>query len=290
MRNLSAAMQAHLAGTAHKRCTMMRIDLADGSVLAVTDHDRVLSFDLGDGVADYRPETGVMPSDLLLTAGFSADQLEVAGPVTEDGLTTRPALLGGRFDMATVRLFQVNWSNLAAGAIPLLKGEVVLAEIDGSAFRLTVHSQGSRLGKSIGRVITGYCDADFMDARCGYAEAPTVATVTAVTDARTFTVSFAGTIASDWFNKGTVSFLTGDLAGARPVEVFDFAGGAGSGALALWTALPAVPAVGDTLNLKRGCEGTRPACMAYGNIENFRGFPDVPGSDQLLRFPNPGGA
>jgi hypothetical protein len=27
--------------------------------------------------------------------------------------------------------------------------------------------------------------------------------------------------------------------------------------------------------------------VAYANIENFRGFPDVPGSDQVLKYGNP---
>ncbi len=52
MRTLGTTLSAHLAGSAHKRAVMLRLDLADGSVLAVSDHDRVLSFNLGDGAAD----------------------------------------------------------------------------------------------------------------------------------------------------------------------------------------------------------------------------------------------
>lgn len=286
MRTLGA-LAGHISGTAHKRATMLRLDLADGSVLAVTDHDETLSFDLGDGAASYTPATGILPSDLLLTAGLEADQMEVTGPVTETGLTTRTALIGGRFDYARARLFQVNWSDLSQGAAKLLEGEVVLAEVTSGTFKLTIHSQIARLSRTIGRVITGYCDADFQDARCGFSEAATVATVSGVTDARSFTVSYSGTIASDWFNRGTAQFTSGALSGTRPVEVFDFAGGAGAGAVALWIDLPEVPAIGDTLNLKRGCDKTRTACMAYGNMINFRGFPDVPGSDQVLKYPNP---
>lgn len=288
-RTASAGMATHLAGTAHKRATMLRLDLVDGSVLAVTDHDAELAFDFGDGSATYTPATGILPSDVLLTAGFEVDQLEVTGPVTETGLTTRAALLGGRFDGATVRLFMVDWSDLAHGALKILYGEVVLAEVTGGTFKLTLHSQATRLSKTIGRVITGYCDADFQDARCGYSEAPTPATITGVTDARLFAVSFSGTLANDHFNRGTVTFTSGALQGCRPVEVFDFAGGVGAGSVALWLPMPEAPQVGDTLTLKRGCGKTRPDCMAYSNIVNFRGFPDVPGSDQVLRYPNPGG-
>ena len=38
----------------------------------------------------------------------------------------------------------------------------------------------------------------------------------------------------------------------------------------------------------QGCGKTRADCMGFANIVNFRGFPDVPGTDQVLRYPNPG--
>ena len=286
-RTLSTGMAGHIAGNATTLAQMLRLDLNDGATYGFTDHNKTLSFDLGDGAIDYRPDTGVIPSDLSLSAGFEADEIEISGPITDS--ITAAAIIGGRFDGATARLFRVNWRDLSSGSIKLLKGYVALAEISGERFKLTVHSEAARYAQTIGRVITGYCDADFQDARCGYSEAATAATVTGATDEREFAVSFSGTIASNYFNRGTVTFLTGDLTGTRPVEVFDFAGGTGGGTLALYAPLAAVPAVGDTLEIRRGCEKTRAACMAYSNIDNFRGFPDVPGSDQVLRYPNPGG-
>jgi hypothetical protein len=47
--------------------------------------------------------------------------------------------------------------------------------------------------------------------------------------------------------------------------------------------------VGDTLEISQGCGKTRAACLAFDNVVNFRGFPDVPGTDQVLSYPNPGG-
>jgi uncharacterized phage protein (TIGR02218 family) len=287
VRTFGAALAGHIAGTAHKRCTMLRLDLADGNVLAITDHDYPMAFDLGDGEAEYTAHTGILPSDLSLSLGFSADDVEISGPITETGLTTRTAFIGGRFDNARVRLFQVNWSNPAQGAIEGLEGYVVLAEVVGSTFKLTVQSQITKLAKVIGRSITGYCDVPFQSVKCGYSEPDTPATVLSVTDAREFTVSFAGTIASDYFNRGEVEFTSGALLGCLPVRIFDFAGGVGAGAVALYSELAEAPAIGDTLNIRRGCGKTRPACMAYNNIENFRGFPDAPGTDQVLKYPNP---
>lgn len=289
-RTLGGPLTSHLGTGTHTRCRMLRLDLVDGSVFAITDHSATLTIDLGDGSADYSPRTGIMPSDLSLSTGFDADEVEVTGPLvdtaTEDWHVTKAAVLGGRFDDATARFFQVNWNSLASGPIRLLKGRVVLAQVEGGAFKLTIRSEISRFQQEVGRTITGYCDADFGDSRCGYSVPVVSATVTGVTDARQFTVSFTGSYANDYFNKGTVYFLTGALAGTRKVEVSDWTSG---GAVTLWTELAEAPQVGDTLELRQGCDKTRAACLVYDNVVNFRGFPDVPGSDQVLRYPNPGG-
>lgn len=282
MRTLGA-LATHFAGTAHTHCAMLRLDLVDGTTLAFTDHDRELSFDLGDGAVTYSPDTGILPSDLSLSAGFDADDMEVSGPIGD--VVTRAAVLGGRYDEAVVRYFWVNWADLTQGSAKLVKGRVVMATVEGGRFKLTVHSDMSRFQQSIGRVISAYCNADYGDARCGLTIVPLSATVSAVTDERVFTVTFTGTYANDYFNKGTATFTSGALNGCRPVEVFDWTSG---GLITLWASLPEAPQIGDTLELRQGCGKTRDACMTYSNIVNFRGFPDVPGSDQVLSYPNPG--
>ena len=287
-RTLGGALVTHLASSTHTRARMVRIDLKDGSTIAVTDHDRAPVFDLGDGSATYSPRTGIIASDLALSTGFDSDDVEISGPIVETATeawhVTRAAVLGGRFDDATVRFFEVNWASLGSGAIRLMKGFVAKSDVEGSKFKLTVHSEISRFKQEIGRTITAYCDADFGDSRCGYAVTPVAATVTSVTDATQFTVSFTGTYADDYFNQGTVTFTSGALNGTRPIEIFDWSA---AGQVALFMEAAEAPEVGDTLDLRQGCGKTRDACMAYDNIINFRGFPDVPGTDQVLRYPNP---
>ena len=278
------ALAGHVAQDAHTRCTMLRLDLVDGTTLAITDHNKNLGFDLGDGSVTYSANTGILPSDLSLAVGFDGTDIEVEGPIGET--VTRTAVLGGRYDDATARLFQVNWARLTDGAAKLLKGRVVLAEVVGGRFKLTIHSEASRFAQTIGRTITAYCDADFGDARCGETPISDSVTVTAVTDERSFTTTNPSARANDFFNKGRVTFTAGALNGTRPVEIYDWTSG---GVVTLWTGLAEPPVIGDTLTLKQGCAKTRAACLAYDNVVNFRGFPDVPGSDQVLRYPNPGG-
>lgn len=284
-RTIGSSLATHLATDTHTLCAMLRIDLKDGTQLAFTDHDQALSFNLGDGALTYLPDTGILPSDLSLSAGFEADDMEVSGPIGD--VVTRTAVLGGRYDDATVRYFFVNWSDLTQGAVKLIKGYVALASVEGGTFKFTVHSEIAKFSRSVGRVITGFCDADLGDARCGFSLVAVNATVTAVTDARSFTVSFSGSYANNYFNQGTVTFTGGAMDGCRPVEIFDWTSG---GAVILWTDLPEPPTIGDTLELRRGCDKTRATCRdTFDNVINFRGFPDVPGSDQVLRYPNPGG-
>lgn len=275
---------------------MLRLSLKDGSNLAITDHDQDIDFDLGDGVVTYSASTGILPSNLALSSGFDADDIEVQGPITGNGLTTLPAFLGGRFDDAVAELFQVNWSNLAQGAIKLLRGFTVLASVDGGKFKLTIHSEISKFHQTIGDVTSLYCRYAFGVAPCPAVPVTLAATVSGVTSAGAFAVTFTGTYASDYFNRGTVEFATGALAGTRPVEIQDFTGGVGIGSLILWTDLAAIPTIGDTLTITQGCydlagnqSKTRAACVVLlGSAVDFGGEPDLPGQDKMLTFPNPG--
>jgi hypothetical protein len=99
-----------------------------------------------------------------------------------------------------------------------------------------------------------------------------------------FTVSFTGTYADDFFNKGVVIGLTGANEGTT-VEIYDWTA---AGAIVLFAPLADAPEIGDTFTVRDGCGKSRADCMAHDAIEWFRGFPEVPGSDQVLKPAIPG--
>lgn len=291
-RTIGGPLTSHLATRSHTRCKMLRLDLADGTSIGLTDHDLTLNFNLGDGAIDYLPDTGILPSAISASVGFEADNFEVAGPIGD--LVTRAAVLGGRYDRARARLFEVNWKSLGSGAIALIAGNVSQATIKGGKFVFEVRSDTDKFNQTIGELITLYCSTDFCSAQCGLdlADFTTPATVDAVVDAMRFSVSYTGTIPDDDLNAGTILFTTGALAGIAPVEIFDWAVG---GDIQLFEPLPEPPEIGATLDLRFGCLKIRKSddaaartCMFYENIVNFRGFPEVPGSDQVLKYANPG--
>jgi uncharacterized phage protein (TIGR02218 family) len=284
-RTLTPAMTGHLATRSHTRVMMLLLVLRDGTSIGITDHDRDLEFDLGDGSVTYQAGTGVLTSDVSQQEGLDADNYEVTGPLKDGGDFTLERVSGGRFNRARAYLFQVNWRNLAAGAIKLLAGNVSEVRIEGGQFAFEIRSDCDRFNQVIGRLIVNNCDADYGDTRCGATPETVEGTVTAVTDAMDFDVSYPGSYADEYFNFGTVEFLTGDLAGTAPVEIHSWQE---TGVILLFTPLVEAPAVGDTLTIKRGCGKSRADCMARSNIENFRGFPEVPGSDQVFRPTIPG--
>jgi uncharacterized phage protein (TIGR02218 family) len=263
---------------------MLLLVLRDGTSIGVTNHNKNLDFDIiGEGSVTYQSGTGILTSDVSLQSGLDADNYEVTGPIAE--LVTKEAVLGGRFNRARAYLFQVNWKQLSDGAIKLLAGNVSEARIEGGKFVFEIRSDADRFNQVVGRLIVNNCDADHGDARCGRVPESVVGTVTAVTDEMRFTVSYTGSYANDYFNAGTVEALTGDLAGTDEVEIFDWTVG---GAIVLFAPLAERPAIGDTFTVKRGCGKARQDCIDRDNILNFRGFPEVPGSDQILRATIPG--
>lgn len=292
MRTLTAGMSGHISGTAHTRCNMLLLVLRDGTNIGVTDHNKDLAFDLGDGAVTYQSGTGILTSDVSLQAGLDADNYEVTGPLRDTGDFTKERIIGGRFNRARAYLFQVNWKSLGAGPIKLMAGNASEARIQGGQFTLEVRSDCDRFNQTVGRLLMNMCDADFGDARCGITPESITGTVSAVTSAMEFSVTFAGSYADDYFNLGTCEFLTGDLAGTDRIEIFDWTSG---GAVTLFAPLAEVPAIGDTCTIKTGCSKARrssdPAvrtCEFYDNVLNFRGFPEIPGTDQVIKPAIPG--
>ena len=278
-------LASHIASGRTKFTRCMLIEMLDGTTLGITDHDRNIEYDLGDGLQTYYADTGIFPSAVQFSVGLEADNFEVSGPLT--ARLTRAQVLGGRLDMATVRLFDVRWDNLAQGHVPLMKGYISGATVEGGAFRFEVRSVADRYNQVVGRIISPYCSHDFGDARCGYSVESEALTIDTVTDLLTLTVTgFGGPVPADrYFNSGLIQFDSGDLVGVRSTQIFKWT--SATRQVILESPLPDLPAPGDNVTLFRGCGKTRQDCKDRSNILNFGGFPDVPGTDKTLRYPVP---
>lgn len=276
--------------TSHPRCgaECLILQATDGTVAGFTTLDVPIEIDLtADGGPDpVECDESMNLSAIMLAVGLDASFAEVEGAI--GGQIARVQVQGGKWDDALAWLVKV--SPGVSGYAPLLHGRVREARDEDDRFVLQIRNQADNLNQSLEQTVTAFCRWTFGDPdTCGFdLEAEALpCTVTAVTDAMRFSVSYAGTFANDHFNRGKARFTSGALDGVVSDQVFDFvSGGAGAGSVVLWEPLPEPPLVGDTLDLLRGCPKTRPACMTFhGNARPFGGEPDAPGRDVFL-YPN----
>lgn len=109
--------------------------------------------------------------------------------------------------------------------------------------------------------------------------------VVTATDRRVFTSVISEARAVDgWFNGGSVIFVTGDNAGVI-MEVKQWR--QINGEIQLFLSLPHNIQTNDEFYIYPGCDKSRISCAAiFNNIINFFGFPDIPGQDELFRYPD----
>lgn len=279
-RTVSGGFATALTTNAHKRARLLRLDIRDGSSIGLADHDEDVTFAGVGGSLLYKRSPGFIMSDVPLSASLDADSYDVAVPIGAD--FPLAGILGGRFNRARARLFQVNLLNLAHGSIAIHAGNVAEARPESGKAVFQVRADSDKLGQTIGELITPYCSGRHATC-CVQIADELVTTLDAVVD--DFHITVDAVIDPDDYLHGRLWFTGGALAGMLPVEIV---GGTGS-TLELFTPLPATPSPGDALALKEGCDRTRAMCRdRFDNAINFRGFPEVPGTDQVLRYPVPG--
>ena len=260
---------------------MLRLELRDGTIIGLTDHDRNLDFNLGSfessvpaGTLTYDAGTGILTSNVALACGLDADNYEISGPIKEAPYT-EIAFTGGRWNRARAHLFEVNWRSLADGPAKFMAGNVCEIRVEGGRFILEIRSDLDRLNQTEARTLTNQCSGDH--AACCVNIAPeTATTVTAVTSELEFTV--AATL-TDSHVPGRLWFTSGELAGTEPVEIFARSGNT----VTMFAPLVVAPQVGDALVVKEGCDRTRTMCRErFDNVIEFRGYPEVPGRKALM--------
>ena len=162
MKPVSSALATHLAGPLTTLATCWRVARRDGTVFGFTDHDADLVI---DGLA-YRARTGYRRAAIASRADLSVDDTEVEG-VLDAAEIDAASLRAGLWDGAEVRIFLVNWADLAQGVLRLRRGRLgeVIARDDGT-FRAELRGLAQALNVTVGELYTPECRADLGDARC----------------------------------------------------------------------------------------------------------------------------
>ena len=110
----------------------------------------------------------------------------------------------------------------------------------------------------------------------------------AVSSPGTFAVAVLGGYTVGAFTGGMVRFPTGaDSAALLPILAHTRSGTLD--VIALWTPPAAALAIGNPVILTVGCDKRFETCRGrFNNINNFRGFPHIPGNDFLTAYARQG--
>ncbi len=289
MKTVSAGLGTHLAGETTTLATCWKCTRTDGVVFGFCDHDRDLVVPAGSPTGQtYSAATGYTRSAIQTSDALNVDNLDLEGAFDAAGITEAD-LRAGLWDYATVEIFQVNWADLTLGTLKLRKGTLGQIKAGRYAFNTELRGLTQHLQQSAGRLYGPMCDADLGDSRCGVhltgsPSSPYVVTgaVTSVTSARVF-ADTSRTEAAGYFDFGLITWVTGLNAGLS-MEVKTFTQGSPlPGDIALQLPMPYAVAIGDTYSMSAGCDKKKATCISkFNNLANFRGFPDVPGSDLVM--------
>ena len=288
MKGLPAALQAHLDGGTTTLAWCWKIERSDGVVFGFTDHDRALEF----GGVTYEPDSGLAASEIRSGTDLAVDAQDAEGVLTSDTITETD-ILDGRWDNAAVEVWWVNWAAVAERVL-MRRGAIGQVRRGRLAFVAEVRSLAHVLNQTVGRTFQHACDAELGDARCGVdldsAAYKASGAVTTVTGDRAFTASGLGGFAAGWFVLGRLTWTSGPNAG-RVAEVASHDVLAGVRRLTLLEAPVRPIAGGHEFVVRAGCDKRLETCRdRFANVVNFRGFPNIPGQDTVVRYPNRGDA
>lgn len=282
MKTLSPALQTHLDDGTTTLSWCWRISRADGVALGFTDHDRALAFD----GTEFEPESGFAASEIRAGSDLAVDAQDATGVLSSDRITETD-ILDGRWDNAAVELWRVNWTDTSQRVL-LRRGAVGQIRRGRMAFVAEVRSLAHVLGQTVGRTFQAGCDAALGDARCGIdlenAVYKGTGVVTDLLRDRAFRASGLPGFDAGWFTSGTLTWTSGANAG-RVAEVLAHGLDGGIASLTLLEAPVRAIAEDDGFVVRAGCDKRIATCSAkFANTANFRGFPNIPGQDAVLRY------
>ena len=283
MKTFSASQAAVYAATCATLAYCIRLQRTDGQVFCFTS----LDIDLPVGSEIYRAGPGFDVSEIQFAAGLAPDNLELR-IMYDGGSFSRADLLAGKWDSATYRIFEVDYTNTALFQNTLSigrTGEVKVTSNDG--FILELRSLKQFLQRPRGIIAQKTCRHRLGDAKCRVNLAPftfTGVAVTTATSSRQFTASSRAE-AAGYFQEGELTFSTGPNTGFRR-KIKSFGSG---GVFELIEALPYTVEVGHQFTCIAGCLKRLEDCSSkFGNVLNFGGEPHLRGPDSLTSVPTPG--
>ncbi|SFK66530.1 DUF2163 domain-containing protein [Shimia haliotis] len=277
-------LKAHLQSSATTVARAWQITRKDGVIYGFTDHDCDLTF---DGVT-FRASTGLTATAIEQGTGLSVDNLEAVGMLT-DAAVRDEDIEAGRFDGAEIVAWLLNWSNVGDRQV-VFRGSIGEIRRAGGAFTAELRGLSETLNIPRGGVYQRPCSAVLGDRACkfdlgglGFTEERAVEEIE---DGRVLRWRDLDGFEDGWFTRGRLEILSGDAVNLEAVIKADRFLKTGAREIELWETLRAKVQAGDFVRLTVGCDKRFQTCRyKFGNLVNFRGFPDIPGEDWITSYP-----
>lgn len=279
MKSLSANMTTHLQGEVLTLATCWKVTRQDSTILRFTNHDQDIVIG-GDGT--YEASTGFTGSGVSSSSDLRVDELEVQSVLTSTTIK-EVDLISGKFDLAQVEIFLVNYNALGDGIIQIRKGWLGEFRLGSDGVYFTeVRGMMQLLQNTYGEVLTSICRADLGDSRCGVALGPLTVTGTVkgvTTQLFKITSDQTNGFGVDYWQYGQLTWTSGDNIDVK----HDIKGSSGDD-LEFFNPTPFSIQVGDAFSIFPGCNKLISTCNdRFSNVNNFRGEPHLPGQDRVLR-------
>ncbi len=294
MKTASAELAALLGAGPFAAHDLWTVTLADGTILRWTSCGRNLIVGGQTYLAASQTSPSVERGDVEEASGLEISTLDVTLRVTPlvlyAGIPFALAAANGLFYRARLQLDQLFQGYAGDVSIaPLAKlfeGQVAQCVASATRVKLTVKNVLDEVNIPIPRrIIQPQCAYALFDPGCGLSAAAfTVpATVSAVTDKKTFSVSLASSPASGYYALGLAHFTSGPDVGAMATIASATQVDGTHQALVLQLPLRVLPVVGDALNVRPGCDLLLSTCTTkFSNATRFGGFPSVPPPNSVI--------
>ena len=245
----------------------------DGAGFAATSHDRRQQL----GSMTLEPDMDLRPSELILSERMFGSSLELEGGVSS-AMLSMPDLLAGRWSGAGIRLLAGDWMQDREPAL-LCEGELAQVRADKGRLSMSVDILPAILRQPPCMQTSPECRAILGDQQCriDMRTRRKRVLVTAIEDDGVM----VDEPDNEHFAMGRLRWISGTNCGVEQRII-----AVDGSKLVLQNASRWKASVGDRAIVSEGCDGRRATCSErFGNILNFRGEPDLPGSEILLRFP-----
>lgn len=270
------AMLSHLNGSPLTLCTLWKVTATDGTILRYCNHTRNLTYQ-----SELYKAAPIAPSNFQSSSTLAPDNQEIVSPVLADGFTELD-LLGGKWDFARVEIIVVNYADGSQGHARRIVGRIGEVSLQNQRFTAEFRGLTQLLDQEVGDLASPGCRATLGDAACGVNLVPFTHTTTVSSVQEPRSIFRVGISQPDhYFRFGKATFTSGDNSGLS-MEIKDNVGDR------IVLALPIRSEIdpGDGVTLIIGDDKTRATCRdVFNNALRFRGEPDLPGRDRVLRFP-----